>query len=160
MATAARINRQLLLSQRATRILSILVLIGIGVGYPLGAWFMAPDGEVPIQLMPLQLIGLFSALILFLDGRGMITAGVTARLDERERAMRDRAYVTTHQIMVITMVAYYLWSQLAPHVGAAVPGPAQAHELLTAFAIVAMAMPGMIMAWRERPLTETEESDA
>ena len=150
-ARARGLYGPLQLSLRTSRILSLCVLVGIGIGYPLGALFMGPDGNPPIQLMPLHLVGLFSAVALFVDGRGMMTAGVTAKLDERERAMRDRAYVSTHQIMVLIMFGFCFWSILAPFIDGWMPGRAQAHELLTGFALVSMALPGIILAWREQP---------
>lgn len=146
------------LGLRTARILSVLVLIGIGIGYPLGALFMTPAGDTPIAFVPLHLIGLFSAVALFVDGRGMMTAAVTARLDERERALRDAAYVATHQFMVIALFGFYVWSILARRLGLWMPGQEQALELLTGFALTAMALPGIIMAWRER--SDAADDDA
>lgn len=149
-------NVPLKLSLRTTRILSVLVLIGIGIGYPLGALFMTPAGDTPIAFVPLHLLGLFSAVALFVDGRGTMTAAVTARLDERERALRDAAYVLTHQFMVIAMFASYVWASLSGRLGLWMPGQEQALELLTGFALTSMALPGIILAWREQPIDDAE----
>ena len=149
---------RLSLSPRVARILSLLVGAGIVVGYPLGAALMAPDGSLPIAIIPLHLVGLFAALALFADGRGQMTADVTARLDERERALRDKAYVTTHLIMALLLFAACLWTKLARLVDGWMPGPAQAVELLTAFVLLFMAMPGMILAWREQPADAEDEA--
>lgn len=149
---------RLSLPPRMARVLSLLVGAGIVVGYPLGALLMAPDGTLPMLIMPLHLVGLVAALVLFFDGRGQMTADVTARLDERERALRDKAYVTTHLIMALLLFAACLWIKLARLVDGWMPGPAQAVELLTAFVLLFMAMPGMILAWREQPADAEDEA--
>ncbi len=144
------------LSLRTSRLLSLAVLAGIGIGYLGGAIFAAPDGDTPIGFIGLRLIGLFSAVVLFIEGRGQLTQSSDAMLDERERAMRDKSYVATHQIMVFTMFGFFIWSIIAKFVDGWMPGPEQALDLLSAFAITSMALPGIVLAWRERPLPDEE----
>ena len=105
----------------------------------------------------MRLIGLFSAVLLFIDGRGQLTQSSDAMLDERERALRDKAYVGTHQIMVLALFGFFLWSILARFVDGWMPGQEQALDLLSGFAICSMALPGIILAWREVPAEAADE---
>lgn len=145
------------LSLRTARILSVAVLGGIGIGYLGGAIMAEPDGSAPIGFVFLRLIGLFSAVALFIEGRGQMTQASDAMLDERERALRDKAYVGTHQIMVLTLFAFFIWSILAKFINGWMPGQEQALDLLAGFAISSLALPGIILAWREVPVADAED---
>ena len=150
MSKSTTLNPPLKLSLRAARILSLLVLGGIGIGYLGGAIFAAPDGDTPIGFVGLRLIGLF------IEGRGQLTQASDAMLDERERSMRDKSYVATHQIMVLAMFGFFMWSILAKFIDGWMPGQEQALDLLSGFAITSMALPGIILAWREQPQDDAE----
>lgn len=146
----------LTLSLRTARILSIVVLGGISIGYLGGAILAGDDGSAPIGFAVVRLIGLLAAVALFIDGRGQMAQSSDAMLDERERQQRDRAYVATHQIMVMTLFGFFIWSIIARFINGWMPGQEQALDLLSGFAISAMALPGIILAWRELP-AETED---
>lgn len=139
------------LSLRSARILSIAVLAGIGIGYLGGAITAAADGTTPIGFVLMRIIGLFAAVALFIDRRGQMAQSSDALLDERERQQRDRAYVATHQIMVLTLFGFFIWSIIARFIDGWMPGQEQALDLLSGFAITSMALPGIILAWREQP---------
>ena len=156
MSKPTTLNPPLKLSLRTARILSLLVLGGIAIGYLGGAIFAAPDGDTPIGFVGLRLIGLFSAVALFIEGRGQLTQASDAMLDERERTMRDKSYVATHQIMVLAMFGFFMWSILAKFIDGWMPGQEQALDLLSGFAITSMALPGIILAGREQPQDDAE----
>ncbi len=146
------------LSLRTARLLSVAVLGGIGIGYLGGAILADPDGTTPIGFVFVRLIGLFAAVALFIDGRGQMAQSSDAMLDERERQLRDKAYVATHQIMVLTLFGFFIWSIIAKFINGWMPGQEQALDLLSGFAISAMALPGIILAWRERPADAEDEA--
>ncbi|WP_156256302.1 hypothetical protein [Sandarakinorhabdus oryzae] len=144
------LNPPLRLSLRTSRLLSLLVLGGIGIGYLGGAIFAGPDGSTPIGFVAVRLIGLFSAVALFIEGRGQMAQAHDAMLDERERALRDKSYVATHQFMILALFGSFLWSIVAKFIDGWMPGQEQALDLLSGFAITSMALPGIILAWREQ----------
>lgn len=156
-AMAGKIRAPLTLSLRTARILSVLVLAGLGIGYLGGAVMADAAGETPIGFVVIRLVGLFSAVMLFIDGRGQMSQANDTMLDERERALRDKAYVATHQIMVLCLFGFFLWSILARLLDGWMPGREQALDLLSGFALVSMALPGIILAWREQPAPADEE---
>lgn len=147
------------LSLRTARLLSLAVLAGLGVGYLGGAIAAGPDGDAPIGFVFVRLIGLFSAVTLFVEGRGQMTQSSDAMLDERERALRDRAYVATHQIMIACLFGFFIWSIIAKFVNGWMPGQEAALDLLSGFAIASMALPGIILAWQEQPGDAGEDEE-
>lgn len=151
MRNSTQLGPPLRLSLRTSRLLSLLVLGGISIGYLGGAIFAQPDGTTPIGFVAVRLIGLFSAVTLFIEGRGQLTQASDAVLDERERALRDKAYVGTHQIMILSMFGFFIWSIIAKFIDGWMPGQEAALDLLSGFAITSMALPGIILAWRELP---------
>jgi len=150
MAHTNHLDPPLKLSRRVARLLSVLVLAGLGVGYLGGAIVTGPDGDPLLPFTLLRLVGLLSALALFIEGRGQLSQASDPMLDERERALRDRSYVATHQIMVATMFGFFLWSIVARFINGWMPGQEQALDLLSGFAISSLALPAIIIAWRER----------
>lgn len=151
------VNPPLRLSLRTARLLSLLVLGGIGIGYLGGAILADPDGSAPIAFSAVRLVGLISAVLLFIEGRGQLTQASDALLDERERALRDKAYVGTHQIMITCLFGFFIWSIIARFIDGWMPAPEQAIDLLSGFAITSMALPGIILAWREQPAAIGED---
>ena len=156
MSKTTTLNPPLKLSLRTARMLSLLVLGGIGIGYLGGAIFAESDGSAPIGFTLVRLVGLISAVMLFIEGRGQLTQASDAMLDERERTMRDKSYVATHQIMVLALFGFFLWSIVAKFIDGWMPGQEQALDLLSGFAITSMALPGIILAWREQPQDDAE----
>lgn len=152
------LNAPLKLGLRSARILSVLLVVGLGIGYLGGAIASGPDGDRPVLFTLLRLLGLCSALALFIEARGQMAQASDAMLDERERALRDQSYRLTHQIMVAVMFGFFLWSILARLIDGWMPDQEQALDLFSGFAIASMALPGIIMAWRELPEGETDEA--
>lgn len=156
--TSEPLNPPLRLSLRTARILSLLVLAGIGIGYLGGAIFTDPDGSPQIGFVLVRLVGLLSAVALFIEGRGQMAHAADRMLDERERQQRDRAYMLTHQVMVTALFGFFLWSIVAKFIDGWMPEQEQALDLLSGFAITAMALPGIILAWREQPADAEDEA--
>jgi hypothetical protein len=139
------------LSLRTARGLALLVPLALAIGYVGGAALPAPDGSAPLAFSVVRLLGLCGAIVLFLDVRGQRANAGDAMLDERERADRDRAYVVTHRVMVGILFAAFIYLLAAKLAKWGVPDAEATMDLLSAFAIGSMALPGMILAWREQP---------
>lgn len=143
------INPPLRLKLRTARFLSIVVLAGLGVGYLGGALMPDNDGSVRLGFAIVRLIGLFAAVALFVDIRNQRVHAPDAQLDERERAERDSAHRASHQAIVGTMFVVLFYTIPAKALGWWFPDRDGAIDLLSAFAIASMALPGIIAAWRE-----------
>jgi hypothetical protein len=139
------------LSLRTARGLALLVPLTLVIGYLGGAVFQTVDDGVPLAFSVVRLIGLCGAILLFLDVRGQRANAPDAMLDERERADRDRAYVVTHRVMIGILLAAFLYLLAARAADWGTPDAEITMDLLSAFAIGSMALPGMILAWREQP---------
>jgi hypothetical protein len=95
--------------------------------------------------------------VLFLSSYGQQSQLKESALDERERDERNRAFVATHQIMLGCLFGYFIYSTVADLVGLWTPSGEGALDLLSAFAIASMSLPGAILAWRDRSLPEEAE---
>ncbi|OYU14762.1 MAG: hypothetical protein CFE37_09120 [Alphaproteobacteria bacterium PA4] len=145
------INPPLRLKLRTARILSLLVLVALPVGYLGGAVWPDAIGSLDILFSALRLIGLFAAVFLFVDIRNQRANAPDTALDERERAERDSAYRASHTALVGTLFMALIYTIPAKPLGWWFPDREGAIDLLSAFAIAGLALPGIILAWRERP---------
>lgn len=149
-----RLNPPLRLKLRTARILSLVVLAGLSIGYLGGAMFPDADGGVLLGFGVVRLVGLCSAVLLFIDVRNQQAHAPDAQLDERQRAERDSAHVRAHQAIVGTMFVVLFYTLVATPAGGWFPDRDGAIDLLSAFAIASLALPGIILAWRERDETD------
>lgn len=148
------INPPLRLKLRTARALSLLVLVVMPLGHLGGAIW--PDAADPagLALSMLRLVGLFAAVALFIDIRNQRVNAPDAMLDERERAERDSAYRASHYGIVGTMFVVLFYTIPAKAFGWWFPDRDGAIDLLSAFAIASLALPGIIAAWRERSIED------
>lgn len=144
------INPPLRLKLRTARLLTLVVLAAMPIGYLGGAIWPDQDGGAWLPFAVLRLIGLFAAVFLFIDVRNQRANASDAMLDERERAERDSAYRSSHYVIVGALFLAFLYTIPAKLFGWWFPDRDGAIDLLAAFGITSLAMPGIILAWRER----------
>jgi hypothetical protein len=137
-------NPPLRLTLRTARGLSVVALLALVTGY-LGA---AIAGDAPLLFGVLKLVGLIGAAALFLDAHGQRANAPDRMLDERERRERDRAYVLAYQAVLGVMFIALIYTIPAQGFGWWLPDAAAMLDLISAFAIAALALPGVILAWR------------
>jgi cytochrome bd-type quinol oxidase subunit 2 len=143
---------QIPMRPRTARALSVGVVAALIGGYLGAAVHPAPAPAIDIGLAVLKLGGLVGAMVLFLSNYGQMSQRAERDLDEREVAVRNRAYVLTHQIMVITLFLAFFWVDMADRFGWWLPPVGEVGNLITAFALSSMALPAAILAWRDRPV--------
>jgi hypothetical protein len=147
------INPPLRLKLRTARALSLLVLVVMPIGYLGGAIWPEMAHASPVFGI-LRLIGLFAAVFLFVNIRNQRINAPDTMLDERERAERDSAYRASHYGIVGTMFVVLFYTIPAKALGWWFPDRDGAIDLLSAFAIASLALPGIITAWRERSIED------
>lgn len=148
------INPPLRLKLRTARALSLIVLVVMPLGYFGGALWPDAGDPAGLALSLMRLIGLFAAVALFLDIRNQRVNAPDTMLDERERAERDSAYRASHYGIVGTMFVALFYTIPAKALGWWFPDRDGAIDLLSVFAIVSFALPGIIAAWRERSIED------
>jgi cytochrome bd-type quinol oxidase subunit 2 len=138
------------------RALSVGVVVALVAGYLGAAAVSEPAPALDIGLAVLKLAGLVGAILLFLSSYGQMSQRAERELDEREVAVRNRAYVLTHQMMVIALFIAFFWVESAAKLGLWLPAPDELGNLITAFALSSMALPAAILAWRDRTIAAEE----
>jgi hypothetical protein len=142
------------MAAQQARALSIIVYGSLAAGYLADAAFPDLDGPLFAVTGALKLTGLIGSAALFLSSYGQQSQLGDCALDERERDERNRAYVATHRIMLGCLFGFFLYSVLAKAAGLWLPTGEGAFDLLSAFAIGSMSLPGAILAWRDRALPD------
>lgn len=148
---------QIVMPPARARLLSVVAVASLAVGYVGAAMLADTRGLADVGLGVLKLVGLVSTIFLFLSNYGQMSQRREAELDEREAQLRNRAYVLTHQIMVTLLFLAFFYVEAAGKLGWWLPAVDQAGNLITAFALASMALPAAILAWRDRsPPDEVE----
>ncbi|MFN3592291.1 MAG: hypothetical protein ACK4TG_08895 [Thermaurantiacus sp.] len=138
---------QITMSPSRARLLSLVVVGSLVVGYLADAIFAPEAPALVLGFAALKLVGLFGAILLFLSNFGQMSQRPESSLDEREVEIRNRAYVRTHHVMVACLFAAFFWMETANKLGWWLPSVSDAANLLTAFGISSMALPAAILAW-------------
>ncbi len=138
------------LRPQSARWLSVLVLAALAGGYLIVA--MLPDAGPPVSMLLglVRLFGLIGAFVLFIDSHGQQANAPDAMLDERQRGERDRAYVRSYQIILGSLFLVLIYTLPVKFFGWQFPDRDAGIDLLSAFAIAGLALPGIILAWRAR----------
>lgn len=158
--TNATKNFQIPMRAVTARWLSVLVLVSLPVGY-LGEAVLPALGDGALGfLILLRLVGLVGAILLFLSGYGQLSQRAERDLDEREAQIRNRAYVLTHQVMVVGLFLAFFWVEISTKLGWWLPPAKEVGNLITAFALSSMALPAAILAWRDRASADEEGEEA
>ena len=138
------------LKLRTARALSLVVLVAMPLCYLGGAIWPDHDGGTSLPFAILRLVGLFAGVFLFVDIRNQRANAPDTMLDERERAERDSAYRASHYGIIGALFLAFLYTIPAKLLGWWFPDRDGAIDLLAAFGIASLALPGIILAWRER----------
>ena len=100
----SRIER---LSRRSRRLLGVVTLLGLPAMYAWSSFWMGTSvsslvwGPVSFILLGLTLVGAF-VLYDYVRDRADMPGG---RLDERERQLRDRAWILSYEVLSVVVVA-------------------------------------------------------
>jgi len=148
------INAPLRLKRRTARVLSVLVMVALPLGY-IGGAILADAGAADTRYFGIiRLVGLFATLALFVDVRSQRINASDAMLDERERAERDSIYRAGYHGIVAMIFAALTYAVFAQKYGGWLPDCDGAIDLLSALGFAGLALPGIIAAWRERSIED------
>lgn len=143
MASTRAAPLMLDIAPATARRLSVVVGVAIVGGLIAHA---VPHGLLVASL--LKVVGLAGALALFVSPFGAMANAPDALLDERERLDRATAFIRAHQLIVGALFVAVIAGIVAQASDRPLPSGEAAFDLLTQFAIVALAVPGVILAWR------------
>lgn len=157
MVTIVRVPARL--SLRTAKLLPLIAPAGLVLSLVAGAYFLGSDGRVQMVFHWLRLGFGLAALVLFIDGRTQST-NVPERFDplfdERERAERDRAFRFSHKAVVSSIFVLCAYATVALGWGLWLPDVRGAIDIALGLAFVAMGLPGMILVWRDKSISEDD----
>lgn len=145
------------MSGRTARRFSAGVVVLLLGSYLLEALLPGLPRGPAVALGLTKIAALLGAVVLFVSTHGQRAQAPDRLLDERERAERDRAFVLTHQWMISGLLGFFIYLEAARKLGLPMPNIPQIGELMTVFTLLSMAMPGMILAFRDRAEPMEEE---
>lgn len=160
MASPRTISRRLAATPRRQRRLAVVAAFA---GYPLvllGYSTLVAPGRLPtliwapiaIALMGLSVVGCFATYGFTGDRmRGRAT------MDERERAMNDRAIVLSYGVVTTIIVASVAWLALAASGGPVVIEMSALTPLLIAVGVFIPLLPFAVLAWIEPDAVPDDE---
>lgn len=134
-----------------------LAVVALYLGYMAGLLFclLAVRGFLPhglgIALMIVSALGVLLGLIGILQSRATLFLGAVEMLDERQRAIRDRAYYSAYRALSLIGVGGALYLALVqlrrlPQVHL---GKGEAMLLAGGAVLLLLTLPSAIMAWTE-----------
>ncbi len=157
MVTIVRVPARL--SLRTAKILSLVAPAGLVLSMVAGAVFPGADGAIQPVFHVLRLLFALACLALFIDGRSQPTnvpEKFDPLFDERERAERDRAFRNSHKIVVSSIFGLCAYATVALGWGLWLPDVRGAIDIALGLAFVAMGLPGMILVWRDRMISDED----
>jgi uncharacterized membrane-anchored protein len=146
---------RLILSPRAARFLSALVLLALVCGYGLAAVLADPAPALAHIIKAIQLVGLVGGVAMFAELHFAQAYGGSGGLDERQRRERDKALALSHRLIGSGLFLIFIYASIAIDLGFWLPARREAIGLIFLVAITAMILPAAILAWRDvGPLPE------
>ena len=133
--------------------LLMLVVLGLMLLSPVQSYIQNVGvwGLVAIVVLMFGLMALHTTLAISI---GNICQGRRERLDEREQAMRDRAFVTSLQRITLGISLLWVYAMLAWIFGWWLPQPQQFWLVLWAIAMQIYGMPTSLVAWQMPEIKE------
>jgi hypothetical protein len=133
-----------------TRVLSALALISLHGWFLLRFLLVQPFPGLEPWASGLGLLGMVTAVLVFLSAYNFQAHAPKAQIDERELLQRNEAYFRTHQYMIgavlIGLLIMEFWER-ATGMGISID---QIGNFLTIVFFSGMVMPATLLAWQDR----------
>ena len=121
------------------------------------AWPATSEG-VQQALSGVRLVGMVAACPLCLSVWGHQLTADDRRLDERQQRDGDRALTLTYRFMLFTALISVIYLGQSDRLGLPLPNDIRTPaNMLSAYVVLSMVLPSIILAWREPALAEADE---
>ncbi len=138
------------LGPRTVRILSAVALFSLNGWFLLKFLLVRPLAGVEQLVGALALLGMVSAVVVFLSTYSFQAHAAKDQIDERELLQRNEAYFRTHQILLCALLAGLLVLEFWQRATGLSLSVQQMGNFLTLLFFCAMVLPAALLAWHDR----------
>jgi hypothetical protein len=135
---------------RTTRALSAIALIALHGWFLLKFLLVKPNTGLELWVGGLALLGMVTAVLVFLSGYNFQAHAPKAQIDERELLQRNEAYFRTHQYMIGAVLVGLLIMEFWERATGRSISVHQLSNFLTVLFFSGMVMPATVLAWQDR----------
>lgn len=129
--------------------LSALALLSLHAWFLLKFALVEPSPTLQVLVGFLGLVGMVSAIVVFLSRYNFQANAATKDLDERELMQRNAAYFRTHQYMVVAVLAGVIVLQVWERATGLAISVGQMSNFLTLLFFSGLIMPATLLAWQD-----------
>jgi len=133
-----------------TRALSAIALIALHGWFLLKFLLVQRNPALEAWVGGLALLGMVTAVLVFLSAYNFQAHAPKAQIDERELLQRNEAYFRTHQYMISAVLVGLLIMEFWERVTGLSISVNQLGNFLTVLFFSGMVMPATVLAWQDR----------
>jgi hypothetical protein len=133
-----------------TRALSAISLIALHGWFLLKFLLVQRNPALEAGVGGLALLGMVTAVLVFLSAYNFQAHAPKAQIDERELLQRNEAYFRTHQYMISAVLVGLLIMEFWERVTGLSISVNQLGNFLTVLFFSGMVMPATVLAWQDR----------
>jgi hypothetical protein len=133
-----------------TRALSAISLIALHGWFLLKFLLVQRNPALEAWVGGLALLGMVTAVLVFLSAYNFQAHAPKAQIDERELLQRNEAYFRTHQYMISAVLVGLLIMEFWERVTGLSISVNQLGNFLTVLFFSGMVMPATVLAWQDR----------
>jgi len=136
-----------------TRALSAIALIALHGWFLLKFLLVQRNPALEAWVGGLALVGMVTAVLVFLSSYNFQAHAAKAEIDERELLQRNEAYFRTHQYMISAVLVGLLIMEFWERATGLSISVNQMGNFLTVLFFSGMVMPATVLAWQDRQAT-------
>jgi hypothetical protein len=133
-----------------TRALSAIALIALHGWFLLKFLLVQRNPALELWVGGLALLGMVTAVLVFLSAYNFQAHAPKAQIDERELLQRNEAYFRTHQYMISAVLVGLLIMEFWERATGLSISVNQLGNFLTVLFFSGMVMPATVLAWQDR----------
>jgi hypothetical protein len=133
-----------------TRALSAIALIALHGWFLLKFLLVQRNPALEAWVGGLALVGMVTAVLVFLSSYNFQAHAAKAEIDERELLQRNEAYFRTHQYMISAVLVGLLIMEFWERATGLSISVNQMGNFLTVLFFSGMVMPATVLAWQDR----------
>ena len=131
--------------------LSAVALLSLHGWFLLKFLLVQPSPTLQVFVGFLGLLGMLTAIVVFLSRYNFQANAAKKDLDERELMQRNAAYFRTHQYMIVAVLAGLLVMHVWERAAGLSISVGQMSNFLTLLFFSGLIMPATVLAWQDTP---------